>query len=529
MDELDITDVLQPAGHRLGAGLGRSPSIPVRSKRLELAVPAGRDILALGRLGGGADEQSNGKCRLMVTDEDLGMENPMSCILLISVVLGTTVLAAAPSSELGLFDPDANHLWNRLHSAFFVRRVEVRSGRDGGTDGAAHGAKPQFITLGPDRIDPPLGRHPLFLLDDEPFARCDALLDEFLATHAEDLINDPFKRVVLQHDLWAVFDLLQADPRRVTHGTQLEGGLPVPTAEHNRRKEVLSRKIAQVMRALALPTELIRELPQPLADPRDLFALLDRPTPVQDASAPLDLLHNQVGEWTELAFPEEHILQHTRMVDGRSVFRIFVQAPGDPVPAERLIRWWTENARRNQETEPGIPAIDLPQGVRFLLLRELICLDGSMHPVPTGMIESVRRYSTNVPAQSSQAGTSFLEMKMRKAWLFHNRDNALEPATGVEQQFEGLATVGRIHTDPQGRLVRDRPFPQNCVQCHSGRTVSDQIRNDAAVRSLHAARPRTPNDPPAATRTIQWKKSRPDFQRLNQLWRGSDSSVTETE
>ena len=154
----------------------------------------------------------------------------MSGALLISAALGTTTLAAAPSHELRLFDPDADHLWNRLHAAFFVRLVELRNGRDGEVEEAER----QFLTLGPDRIDPPLGRHPRFLLHDEPFARCDALLDEFLATRAESLNEDPLKRVVLQHDLWAVFDLLQADPRRVTHGNQLEGGLPEPTPEHDR-------------------------------------------------------------------------------------------------------------------------------------------------------------------------------------------------------------------------------------------------------------------------------------------------------
>ncbi len=43
-----------PPGRRLGAGLGLSPSIPVRIKRLELVFPGGRVTLVLGGLGGGA-------------------------------------------------------------------------------------------------------------------------------------------------------------------------------------------------------------------------------------------------------------------------------------------------------------------------------------------------------------------------------------------------------------------------------------------------------------------------------------------
>ncbi len=33
-----------------------------------------------------------------------------------------------------------------------------------------------------------------------------AVLDEFLAGHGERLVQDPVKRAVLQHDLWAAFD-----------------------------------------------------------------------------------------------------------------------------------------------------------------------------------------------------------------------------------------------------------------------------------------------------------------------------------
>src|SRR5436309_2048584 len=46
------------------------------------------------------------------------------------------------------------------------------------------------------------------LLEDEPFARCNALLDEFISWHGATLIHEPLKRALLQRDLWAVFDVL---------------------------------------------------------------------------------------------------------------------------------------------------------------------------------------------------------------------------------------------------------------------------------------------------------------------------------
>ncbi len=48
-----------------GAGVGLSPSIPVRSKRLELGL-AGGMLHSLGKLGGGAGRKSNGKCPFKV-------------------------------------------------------------------------------------------------------------------------------------------------------------------------------------------------------------------------------------------------------------------------------------------------------------------------------------------------------------------------------------------------------------------------------------------------------------------------------
>ncbi len=71
----------QQLGQQLGqnnltgklAGLGLSPSIPVRSKRLEFAFRGGGVTLVLGTLGGGAGRKSNGKCRLPVLAEESEM------------------------------------------------------------------------------------------------------------------------------------------------------------------------------------------------------------------------------------------------------------------------------------------------------------------------------------------------------------------------------------------------------------------------------------------------------------------------
>jgi len=106
--------------------------------------------------------------------------------------------AKSPQSE-SIYDPDPNHLWNRLFVAFYRQKI---------VSYADHARKKTVANwVGPGVLDPPLGDHPRFLLDDEPFARCDAVLDEFLSQHGAERIREPLKRAVLQRDLWAVFDV----------------------------------------------------------------------------------------------------------------------------------------------------------------------------------------------------------------------------------------------------------------------------------------------------------------------------------
>ncbi len=95
---------------------------------------------------------------------------------------------AATPIKVTIYDPDPNHLWNRLHRALWVRS---------GPDGKEYGH---------DRLDPLLWMETRYLLEGEPHEKAIAVLDEFLAMPGEKLVNDPLKRAILQRDLWAVFD-----------------------------------------------------------------------------------------------------------------------------------------------------------------------------------------------------------------------------------------------------------------------------------------------------------------------------------
>ncbi len=131
-------------------------------------------------------------------------------------------------SSLSFYDPNPDHLWNRLYRQFYVRK---------GWDGREYGG---------DVLDPLLWGETHYLITGPSHQQALSVLDEFLSTHGERLITDPVKRAVLQRDLWAVFEWA-SDPSYVE--------------ESKRNRAELERKLAQVMQRLALSPEQIQSIP----------------------------------------------------------------------------------------------------------------------------------------------------------------------------------------------------------------------------------------------------------------------------
>jgi hypothetical protein len=132
---------------------------------------------------------------------------------------------AAPTAHKVHASP-RDHLLNRLHHHFFVRR---------GQDGREYGE---------DELDPLLWRTTKYLLEDRSHRQAVALLEEFLATRAERTIDNLLKRALLQRDLWAVFDWLSSGDD--THSPQ--------------RRE-LQVRLAEIIRRLSLTKAQLMALP----------------------------------------------------------------------------------------------------------------------------------------------------------------------------------------------------------------------------------------------------------------------------
>jgi hypothetical protein len=67
---------------------------------------------------------------------------------------------ASQSNAATIYDPNPNHLWNRLVDAFYHQRIFLQD------------TKTEWI--GPDVVDPPFGRHPPFILNDDSYQECNA-------------------------------------------------------------------------------------------------------------------------------------------------------------------------------------------------------------------------------------------------------------------------------------------------------------------------------------------------------------------
>ncbi|MDX6386074.1 MAG: hypothetical protein QOK48_3647, partial [Blastocatellia bacterium] len=205
-----------------------------------------------------------------------------------------TSAGTAPAAAWTLYDPNPNHLWNRLYRALYQRVTK---------DGKEYGY---------DELDPLLWYQTTYLLKDPACHQVTALLDEFLSTHGERLISDPMKRALLQRDIWAIFDW--------TTQVSIE----------SRDKENLQLRLVEAMKRLALSPDEIKRLPDTYhqATASKSFASTYDPNHPEQSFLPPDLFAAN-GPWVQLAGQGGDTIArgHTDAFSGRSVFRIFMRLP----------------------------------------------------------------------------------------------------------------------------------------------------------------------------------------------------------
>jgi hypothetical protein len=346
-------------------------------------------------------------------------------VLLLAVAL---TARPEPPAERSLFDPDPDHVCNRLH-----RQVYLRDEKNVGVDDR-------------EPLSPfPRGPMSPFLIKGASHRDALALLDEFLKAAPERRVKEPLKRAVLQHDLWEAFTSTTEEARPFifddTTGRVLKAQHfvdPGDAAQEDRRpRREVQKRLVQAIRALALNRREIETLPDNFAAavksgafPKQFDAEHpDRPF------LPSDLLATD-GPWVavasatrsdELAAPA-----HMAETKGRAVFTVFLRLPEGRKATEAYLKRMKDGA---------LP--ELPEGAQTALLRRWLLIDDEGRPRATPLTESLqlRVY------WKDELGRPFA-FRLRRGELFADRDGGLKPLP-----LKG-ENCGSCHARIEGQGVR---------------------------------------------------------------------------
>jgi hypothetical protein len=253
-----------------------------------------------------------------------------------------TLTAVAPPApqRTAIYDPDPEHLWNRLHAAL---RALIK------------GAE----TSDPWELDPFLWRHDAYEFSGEAQKTALNVLDEFIAKDGHTLLKDPLQHALLQRDLWALFD---------------SPALPRWPAKKDPQMELAAR-LTRIIPRLSLTAEEIKKLPNNYAEA----------VAAKEASfLPANLWKPQ-GPWVLLG-DEAHLplaLTHVEFLGGRSTFFVFLRLPEG---REQTLRFLDELRKRVPNAEPP----PLPAGTEVALVRQMQLIDDRGKPVTTNVTESLQ-------------------------------------------------------------------------------------------------------------------------------------------
>ncbi len=353
---------------------------------------------------------------------------------------------------------------------------------------------------GQDEVDPLLWPDSRHFLEADSRDLAVRALDDFLARGAESEIRDPVKRAVLQHDLWAVFDWLAAQP-----------------PEEQAATRPLATRLARVLQRLALSREEIQALPDnyaAAAAARTLPAAYDPQQPGRPFLPP-DLF-DDTGPWVPMAsFARSTTPLHFDFVGGRSLFLVFLRLPRDR--AATLA--YAAQLREAQEAQPP----QFPVATQVALVRRMLVFDKDGVLIPTRLTETVqfRVYRAVRPGerravQEAAEDQDFFEFEMNRARLFAGQAGGLQPIArdqrrlmtfGVSQQ---MVSKDPFRSPSPEALTGSSVF-HSCPICHAGNGID-------SVLSLRSRGTYTTTTAGEASRTAWLKGQRFDWGLLRGMW-----------
>jgi hypothetical protein len=422
-------------------------------------------------------------------------------------------------TSAAVYDGNPTHVWNRLYTALRVREDS------------------QGNRYGEDSLDPMLWRESEHLLSQPSHGLALGVLDEFLRTHAETLIQDPLKRAILQRDLWAVFDW----------SVQQYSGPARPG--YRDEKRALQTRLAAVLKRLALPQEQIKSLPDNYAQAvsSGAFAAQYDPAKPQQTFLPPDLFDVR-GPWVCIKPNPESISYggvaklHVANFSGRSVFLVFIRLPeGRQATLDYFQTLWNfpqpwvlQHAGEIDvpEANPDLPSF--PAGTQVALVRQLMLFDNQGNLVVSPITESVqiRVYREITVAlqhnSSANSGQFFFEIRMSRPLLFSGKQGGLKATARDEAEPSTFQTMGFDLIDatsqrPEQINTSFTPTIQRCLPCHSGGGIRSLGSLDSLLKPTRRQQePRDVNYGPRywnESNALWWKKNRYEWGLLNGYWK----------
>ena len=440
------------------------------------------------------------------------------------------------ASSVAFYDPNSSHLWNQLHAVLFIR-PDVP-----GTESV------------PDSLDPPLWYHTQYLLEKSSHESALRILDEFLQTHAERLIQDPVKRAMLQRDLWAVFDwTVERSSDRV--------GEPA----YGKEREELQTRLAEVLRRLALTSEQIHALPcnYERAVASGEFAKEYDPKHRDRPYLPPDLFDPR-GPWVQISpqsagyEPEPAAASHAHTFS-RSSFLIFLRLPGGRKATFDYLQtlwafrepWIPRPDSGNPEHDQTALNLNLPQfpaGTQVALVRQMMLFDnrGNLRGAPITESVQLRVYRAITTIQapvndlrqaSEMSRQDFYEIRLSRPQLFANKAGGLRATGRDEKEFAIFGFFGADEgaSNQRTRLDQYPPILETCFQCHRGAGINSLNSRGKLLKPywLEHDLPAGAYDPGnkwwEGDQDTGWKQNRYEWGLLNGYWRSRTATNAVTQ
>ncbi len=435
------------------------------------------------------------------------------------MALSVAVISQTVANSLPIYDKNPAQIWNRLYIALRVR------------------ADQQGNIYGADSLDPMLWQKSEQLLSQPSHEVALRVMDEFLRTHAETEIQDPLKKALLQHDVWAVFDW------SVARST-------IKPPRYAKEIRELQTRLAEVLRRVALTPAQIKSLPDNYAQAvaSGAFAAQYDPAQPQKPFLPPDLF-DPSGPWVCVTPSPDSpgnggvAKIHLASLSGRSLFLVFVRLPqGRQATLDYFQTLWNFPhpwvASKVVSTQSG-PNPDLPVfpvGTQLALVRQMILFDNQGNLVVSPVVESLQmrvyREITTTPRNFSfatpsatlrRSGQDFFEFTLSRSLLFSGTHGGLKATGAGDSEPSTFMTHAEDEIDSDSDRPRQfEPTMQRCLHCHSGGGLNSfnsldsllmPMRSQLEHQDVHYG-PRYWSEENA----IWWKQHRYDWGLLNGYW-----------